>query len=297
MIVVFGSINLDLIFPLPHLPAPGQTVLGPSMQIEPGGKGANQAVAAARDGAKVVMVGAIGRDALAEDAVELMRASGVDTTRVARIKGTTGCAAICVDPAGRNLIAVASGANLAARQAQVPDELLGPRTTVLLQGEVDPAETAALIGRARAAGARIVLNLAPAASMPLDALKALDVLVVNEDEAAWLAGNLGVAATTAALHAALGIDVVQTLGGDGVEAVTAAGVFRQAGRAVAVVDTTGAGDCFTGVLAAALDRGMPLTAALARANAAAGLACTRRGTQGSMPMAAATDAALSGSRP
>ncbi len=293
MIVVFGSINIDLIFPLPHLPLAGQTVLGPSMQIEPGGKGANQAVAAARDGAKVVMVGAIGRDALAEDAVELMRASGVDTTRVARIKGTTGCAAICVDPAGRNLIAVASGANLTARQAQVPDDLLGPRTTVLLQGEVDPAETAALILRARAAGARIVLNLAPAGPITRAVLKALDVLVVNEHEAAWLAGHLGVAGGTAELHAALGIDVVQTLGGDGVEAVTAAGVFRVAGRPVAVVDTTGAGDCFTGVLAAGLDRGMKLTTALARANAAAGLACTRRSTQGSMPMAVETDAALS----
>ena len=118
MIVCFGSINLDLIFPLPHLPGAGETVLGPSMQIEPGGKGANQAVAAARDGAKVIFAGAVGKDALAEDAVELMRESGVDISRVARIKGATGCAAICVDPAGRNLIAVASGANLAARQAQ-----------------------------------------------------------------------------------------------------------------------------------------------------------------------------------
>src|SRR5882672_7999161 len=122
MIVVFGSINLDLIFPLPYLPAPGQTVLGPTMQVEPGGKGANQAVAAARDGAKVIFAGAVGRDSLAEDAVELMRASGVDISRVARVKGATGCAAICVDPLGNNLISVASGANLAARQDQIGDD-------------------------------------------------------------------------------------------------------------------------------------------------------------------------------
>ncbi|MCX7382504.1 MAG: ribokinase [Alphaproteobacteria bacterium] len=293
MIVCFGSINLDLIFPLPHLPVAGQTVLGPNMQIEPGGKGANQAVAAARDGAKVVFAGALGRDALAEDAVETMREAGVDITRVIRVKGAaTGAAAICVDPEGRNLIAVASGANQAAKQAQIEEELLGPRTTVLLQRETDPAETEALIARARAAGCRIVLNLAPPGPMSREALSALDVLVVNEDEAAWLTGHLGCPATTAGLHAALDIDVVQTLGADGAEAVTRVGTLRVAGRAITAIDTTGAGDCFTGVLAAALDRGATLALAMQRANAAAGLACTRRGTQGSMPKATETDAAL-----
>ncbi len=293
MIVCFGSINLDLIFPLPHLPVAGQTVLGPNMQIEPGGKGANQAVAAARDGAKVVFAGALGRDALAEDAVETMREAGVDITRVIRVKGAaTGAAAICVDPEGRNLIAVASGANQAAKQAQIEEELLGPRTTVLLQRETDPAETEALIARARAAGCRIVMNLAPPGPIAREALAALDVLVVNEDEAAWLAGHLGCPATTAGLHAALDIDVVQTLGAEGAEAVTRVGTLRVEGRAISAVDTTGAGDCFTGVLAAALDRGTTLKLAMQRANAAAGLACTRRGTQGSMPKAAETDAAL-----
>lgn len=292
MIVCFGSINLDLIFPLPHLPTAGQTVLGPTMQIEPGGKGANQAVAAARDGAKVIFAGAVGRDSLAEDAVELMRESGIDISRVARIKGATGCAAICVDPQGNNLISVASGANLAARQDQLGDDLLTPRTTVLLQRETDPGETETLIRRARAAGARIVLNLAPPGPLALDCLRALDVLVVNEGEAAWLAGHLGVPPATSALHAALGIDVVQTLGAEGAEAVTRAGTVRIPGRHVLVKDTTGAGDCFTGVLAAALDRGQPLATAMVRANAAAGLSCTRAGTQGSMPRAAETDAAI-----
>ncbi len=293
MIVCFGSINLDLIFPLPHLPVAGQTVLGPNMQIEPGGKGANQAVAAARDGAKVVFAGALGRDALAEDAVETMREAGVDITRVIRVKGAaTGAAAICVDPEGRNLIAVASGANQSAKQAQIEDDQLGPRTTVLLQRETDPGETEALIARARAAGCRIVMNLAPPGPIAREALAALDVLVVNEDEAAWLATHLGCPATTAGLHAALDIDVVQTLGAEGAEAVTRVGTLRVQGRAITAVDTTGAGDCFTGVLAAALDRGTTLKLAMQRANAAAGLACTRRGTQGSMPKSAETDAAL-----
>ena len=282
MIVTFGSINLDLIFPLPHLPVAGETVLGPAMTIEPGGKGANQAVAAARDGGRVVFAGAVGADALAQDALRLMRATDMDTSRVATAAAATGCAAICVDTEGRNLIAVASGANLAARQTQVEDALLGPDTTVLVQMEVPRGETEALIRRARAAGCRIVLNLAPAAALDEDALRSLDLLVVNEGEAGFLAGLLGCTASAAALHARLAVAVVVTLGESGLEAVTAAGAIRFQAHPVAVLDTTGAGDCFTGVLADAL----------ARANVAAGLCCTRAGTQGSMPMAAETDAEL-----
>lgn len=292
MIIVFGSINLDLIFPLPHLPAPGQTVLGPTMTIEPGGKGANQAVAAARDGARVVFAGAVGRDALASDALALMRATDMDISRIATADSATGCAAVCVDPAGRNLIAVASGANRAARQSQVENALLGPDTTVLLQMEVPRGETEALIRRAKAAGCRVVLNLAPAGPLDDDVLRALDLLVVNEHEAAFLAGQLGCAADAAGLHAVLAVDVVVTLGENGVAAATATGALRLPARCVQVLDTTGAGDCFTGVLVASLDRGLALPAALRRANAAAGLCCTRRGTQGSMPMAVETDAAL-----
>lgn len=292
VIVAFGSINLDLIFPLPHLPAAGETVLGPSMTIEPGGKGANQAVAAARDGAHVVFAGAVGGDALAQDALRLMRATEMDTSRIIAAPDATGCAAICVDPAGRNLIAVASGANLAARNGQVEDALLGLGTTVLLQMEVPRAETEALIRRARAAGCRIVLNLAPAAPLDEDALRALDLLVVNEGEAAFLARLLACEASAAALHGRLGVDVVVTLGEQGVEAATRTGSTQLPAHPVTAVDTTGAGDCFTGVLAAALDRDVPLLAALARANVAAGLCCTTRGTQGSMPVRAQTDAAL-----
>ena len=292
MIIVFGSINLDLIFPLPHLLKPGQTVLGPDMRIEPGGKGANQAVAAARDGAEVVFAGCVGRDALAEDALRLLRAGSIDTARILHADRATGCAAICVDPQGRNLIAVASGANLAARHTQVEDALLGPETTVLLQMEVPAAETEALIRRARAAGARVVLNLAPAAPLAADALAMLDLLLANEDEAAFLAAGTGCPATAAALHAALGIGIVITLGEHGVDAATGQGAWRLPAAAIEAIDTTGAGDCFTGVLTAAIDRGQPLELALRRATAAAGLCCTRQGSQGSMPESAETEAAL-----
>lgn len=288
MIVCFGSINLDLIFAVPALPLAGQTVLGPDMRIEPGGKGANQAVAAARDGARVVFAGCVGHDALADDALRLLRQSGIDIARVQSVERATGCASICVDAEGRNLIAVASGANLAARAAQVEDALLGPSTTLLLQMEVPPPEIEALIRRARKAGARIVLNLAPAGRLAPDALAMLDVLVANEDEAGFLAGLLGCAASATALHRALGVAVVVTLGEHGLDAAAAEGAWRLPAAPVAALDTTGAGDCFTGVLAAALDRGLALPAALARATRAAGLCCTRPGTQGSMPHAAET---------
>src|SRR4051794_32896002 len=210
MIIVFGSINLDLIFALDRLPQPGETLLGPGVSIQPGGKGANQAVAAALDGAQVAMAGAVGRDALAEGALTGLRAAGVELSRVAGVEAATGCAAVCTDREGRNLIAVGSGANLQARAAQVEDALLGPGSTLVLQMEVPAAETEALIRRARQHGARIVLNLAPAAPLAPEALRAIDVLIVNEHEAAWLAGHLG--ATVPGLHLALGVTVVRTLG-------------------------------------------------------------------------------------
>lgn len=261
------------------------------MRVEPGGKGANQAVAAARDGARVAFAGAVGRDGFADDALRIMRESGVDLAAVVACDAPTGVASICVDGQGRNLIAVSSGANLLARQDQVAVSQLGPATTLLLQMEVDPAQTAALIHRARAAGARIVLNLAPAAELETAALRAIDVLVVNEEEAAWLAARLSTGADAASLHAALGYAVVTTLGGDGVAAASSAGTRRLEAERVEVIDTTAAGDCFTGVLAASLDRGLAFEEALRRANVAASVCCTRRGTQGSLPTAAEIDAA------
>jgi ribokinase len=292
MIVVFGSINLDLIFALPAIPRAGETLLAPQVRIEPGGKGANQAVAAARDGASVVLAGAVGRDALADDALVLLRQAAVDLTRVAVSAAATGCAAIAVDPQGRNAIAVGSGANLLARAAQIEDALLGPRTTLLLQMECDAAETAHLIRRARAAGSRILLNLAPAGRLAPDALRMVDLLVANETEAAWLATELGTQADAGSLAASLGTAVVRTLGEAGAELANGDGVWTLAAHPVAAVDTTAAGDCFMGALAAAIDRGMALPAALRRAAVAAALACTRHGSQGSLPLAAETDAAL-----
>ena len=291
MVIVFGSINLDLIFNLPSIPQPGETVLGPSTRIEPGGKGANQAVAAARDGAAVTMVGAIGGDALGQGALDLLRQAGVNLDRVRTVEATTGCAAIVVDSAGHNAIAVGSGANLQVRASQVEPALLRPDITVVLQMEVPVAETAALIARARAGGARIVLNLAPAAPLPEDALRALDLLVVNETEAAWLAADLKAQPTAPSLRDRLGgVAVVVTRGAGGADIASQTGTWHEPAQRVVAVDTTAAGDCFVGVLAHRLDRGDTLRAAVSRANAAAALCCTRHGSQGSLPTRAQTDA-------
>ena len=291
-VLVFGSVAADLVFALPELPAPGLTVLGPGYAALPGGKGANQAVAAALDGAEAAFAGAVGADPLAEVALAGLRGAGVDLSRLAVAAAPTACAAVCVDPAGHNQIAVGMGANLSARAAQVEDAVLSPGTILLLQLEVPAAENAALIGRARARGARVLLNFAPAGEIDPGALGALDLLVANEHEAAWLAARLGCGADAAALHRALGIDVAVTLGEAGAAAATAEGAFAVAAFPVRAVDTTGAGDAWCGVLAAALDRGLPLPAAMRRAAAAAALCCTRPGAAAAMPRAAETDALL-----
>lgn len=291
MIILFGSINLDLIFSLPSIPRPGETVLGPATRIEPGGKGANQAVAAARDGAAVIMAGAVGHDALSDAALGLLRAAEVNLDRVVAVQASTGCAAIAVDPHGNNAISVGSGANLFARASQVEDPLLGPGATVVLQMEVQPAETAELIARARARGVRVVLNLAPATALPEAALRSVDVLVVNDTEAAWLASHLECEASAVSLRDRLGgVAVVLTRGGEGAEIASGDATWHEPARQVQAVDTTAAGDCFVGVLAHRLDRGDTLRAAVRRASTAAALCCTRPGSQGSIPTRLETDA-------
>jgi ribokinase len=292
-VLVFGSANADLVFAVPELPAPGVTVLGDGVRSFPGGKGANQAVAAARDGATTLFAGCVGRDAFADVATAALRDAGVDLSRLAVVEAPTGCAAICVDPSGRNQIAVAPGANLMARAAQVEDAALHPGVVLLLQMEVPAGEIVVLVRRAKARGARVVLNLAPPGELALDTLEALDLLVVNEHEAGVLAARLGCGAKAGALRAALsGADVVVTRGEAGAEAATAAGVITVPAFRVAALDTTGAGDCFCGVLCAGLDRGLTLEAAMRRASAAAAIACTRHGAAASSPTAAETDALL-----
>lgn len=292
MLLVFGSINVDLMFRVATLPGAGETVLGPSYVSAPGGKGANQAAAAARAGGTVRIIGRVGRDGFADLALGALRAAGVDTRGVVAGDAPTGCACIAVDDRGENQIIVASGANAQVAAEQVDDALLGPATTLVLQMELPRAATEAVIARARHRGARIVLNLAPALPLADEALRAVDVLAVNRGEAAALAARLGIAGGEAAALAAdlareLGGAVVMTLGRDGAVAAARDGTWRVGALPIIPVDTTGAGDAFVGVLAAALDDGAALAPALHRASAAAGLACLALGAQASLPDRAA----------
>jgi ribokinase len=296
MIVVFGSLNFDFLFTMDHLPSPGETALARRFQGVAGGKGANQAVAAARDGADVHMVGCVGRDIFGETLVNSLQEAGV-MCLISRSDTPTGCASVCVDGRGENAIAVAPGANLALRADAVPDHLLTPNTTVVLQMEVTAEENWRLLQRARAAGARTLLNVAPATFVPADALDLTDLLVVNRGELEALASTFGIALadhralaqTIAQRHA---LTCVVTLGGRGVFAVSAHDVLAIDAFAVEAVDTVGAGDTFCGVLAASLDRETSLGDALRRATVAAALACTKSGAQPSIPSAAETSAAV-----
>ena len=284
MIVIFGSINVDLIVPVPRLPRPGETVLGGDYALLPGGKGANQALAARRAGAEVILAGAVGADPFAGIALELLRRDGVDTRFVRIVESPTGCAAIMVSSTGENTIAVAPGANASARSNQVPDELLGAGTILVVQMEVPPRETALLIRRLRARGGCSVLNLAPATPIDVALLREVDLVVANEGEAAAMGSD-------PQRRARRGL--VVTRGSAGALAILRDGTrIEVPALAIEAVDTTGAGDTFVGVLAAALDLGSTLEAALRRASAAAGLACLARGAQTAMPSDEAISAAV-----
>jgi len=294
MIVCFGSLNMDLSLALPELPAPGQTVLTRTYATAAGGKGANQAVAAARAGASVRMVGRVGRDPFGDTLLEGLAADGIDIAGVKECDAPTGIAVVCVDAAGENQIAVASGANLKADAAQVPEGWLNPGATLLLQLEVPYAQCWALGRRARKRGARVVLNAAPAGPVEPDAF---DILVVNEGEARAVARHAGLrprdgTAAARALAARWGKTVVVTLGAEGARAFAPGAALAVKAPAIRPVDTTGAGDAFVGAFAAALDAGEDLAQALRWGSVAGGLACLAPGAQPSMPGAGAIRARL-----
>ncbi len=294
MILVFGSLNADFLLEVPHLPRPGETCLGANYLAAPGGKGANQALAAKRAGAMTVMAGCVGEDALAALALRDLEAGGIDLSLIRRDPHLpTALAAIVVDAQGQNQIAVASGANRAIRADSVPQDRLTPATLLVLQMEVPVAENWRLAARAKATGARILLNAAPAGPIDRSALAHLDWLVVNEGEALTIArafGFAGAEAIAASRHiaAAFGLTVIVTLGAAGAAAFAGAdAAWRVEALPIRPIDTTGAGDAFVGALAAALDAGADLPEALRSASAAGGLACLQRGAQSGLPFAEA----------
>ena len=304
MLLVFGSINLDIAMRTERLPAPGETVLGSACLVSPGGKGANQAHAARRYGMATMMVGAVGDDVFAAPALAQLVAAGVDVSRVQRVAGPTGCATVVVDTRGENQIVVVPAANLALLHTQVPDTLLAQAAAVLLQMETDAVQNERLLQRATAMGCLTVLNNAPAQALSNAVLESLDVLIVNEGELAFTVAGAGMvagdaAATLQALAVRHRLTAVLTLGSAGVLACTPDGAaIRLPALPVQVLDTTGAGDTFAGVLTAALIAALPargetaLRQALVQASVAAGLACTRLGAQVAQPDRAEIDAAL-----
>lgn len=285
MVVVFGSLNLDLVAGVARLPAAGETLLASGFAVSPGGKGANQALAARRAGARVRLFGHVGRDPLADDALALLRESGVDLGGVQPADGLTGVALIHVDAQGQNAITVAPGVNGRAHAALVPDSALVPDTTLVLQLEVPLVQVAALAHRAAARGARVVLNAAPATRLPASLLADVAVLIVNETEARVLAQDLGAADVRALCGRFAGTErtLVVTRGAQGAIYTSAEGVHERPAPRIEAIDTVGAGDAFTGALAAALDRGADIDRAISEALAAGALACTRPGAQAAMP--------------
>jgi len=302
-VVVVGSLNLDLIVRTPRLPERGETVLGSTSTTAAGGKGLNQAVAAARQGVRTAMIGAVGDDAYGAELCDIAAQEGIDVGGITRRVDTgTGVAHISVEDSGVNTIIVAPRANATvdADLVRRHQGIIRASSVVLLQLEVPLDGVAEAAELARDAGATVVLNPAPACPLPRDLLASCHVIVPNETEAALLTGHdtsseAGATASARAL-VALGARVaIVTLGHRGAVVATADGA-SQLVRAfpVAARDSTAAGDAFCGTLAAGLAQGRPMDAALQRASAAGALAATMPGAVPSLPTSAAVDALING---
>ena len=289
MIVVFGSINIDLVTRAERIPGPGETVLGGDYVTIPGGKGANQALAARRAGASVKMVGAFGADDFAKTALSLLRADGVDLSFSRETAKPTGAAFITVDTKGENAIVLAAGANALARAAQLESVAFGAGDLLLLQREVPIPEIEAAATLARARGAKVALNAAPAGAVSPALMQALDYLIVNEHEVEIVGAALGLSGNPIEIardiNANHGLVTLVTLGAVGGVAFKGSEEFHFSAPSVTVVDTTAAGDAFVGAFAAALDAGVTFGVALQRGLAAGSLACTKAGAQPSLPYA------------
>ena len=295
-IVVVGSANVDLVVRTERHPAPGETLLGTQFSVHRGGKGANQAVAAARAGVSVVMIGRLGEDDYGSLLRAGLRFEGIDDRFVGTCRhDPTGVALITVVDSGENTIVVVPGANALLREVHIRDaaeaDVFVDSAVVLAQLEVPLAAVRVAFEYGREHGARTILNAAPAMSVPLDVAILTDILIVNEHE---LQEMTGVSELNLALSAARATYpyVIATLGAAGARMIADGIDMTIPGHKPLVVDTTGAGDAFCGVFAASLCSGMTLDTALRRANAAGALATTVSGAQPSAPSETAVNAYL-----
>jgi ribokinase len=288
MIHVLGSINIDYSCSVGHLPRPGETIVGKSLFTTPGGKGANQAIAARRAGSPVTIIGAIGSDEVAEQALACLTEDGVDISQVKKVPGPTGCAFVFVDAASENQIVIVPGANAGVDEAQAREMAIEPGDVLLLQLEVPVSTVVAAADHASKRGATVVANLAPYQQLPAACFDNIDILLVNETEAGLLAADLNIESSgdnlAAGIAEHINATVVLTLGARGVIAVNKDQTLAISGVSVNSVDTVGAGDTFAGYLGAMLERSEPLQRACEIANSAAALACTKPGAQTAMPL-------------
>ncbi|MEU5768801.1 ribokinase [Streptomyces asoensis] len=289
-LLVVGSANADLVIGVERRPAAGETVLGSDLAVHPGGKGANQAVAAARLGARTALLARVGDDAYGRLLLDSQRAAGVDTAGVLEGGAPTGVALITVDPSGDNSIVVSPGANghLTPADVRAAAGLVRASRVVSAQLEI-PLETVVEVVRSLAPGSRFVLNPSPPRPLPAEVLAACDPLIVNEHEAAVILGEersgAGPEDWARTLLARGPRSVVVTLGAQGALVASAEGVARVPSLPVDAVDTTGAGDSFTAALAWRLGTGSSLAGAAAYAARVGAVAVTRRGAQESFPTA------------
>ncbi|KJS60275.1 ribokinase [Streptomyces rubellomurinus] len=295
-VLVVGSANVDLVIGVERRPAAGETVLGSDLAVHLGGKGANQAVAAARLGARTALLARVGDDANGRLLLESQRSAGVDTTSVLVGGAPTGVALITVDPSGDNSIVVSPGANgrLTPEDVRAAGPLVRASRVVSAQLEI-PLETVVEVVRQLPSGTRFVLNPSPPRALPAEVLAACDPLIVNEHEARVILGGEAIGDDPAAwareLLASGPESVVVTLGSQGALVASAEGeVVRVASVQVEAVDTTGAGDSFTAALAWKLGAGASLAEAAAYAARVGAVAVTRRGAQESFPTAAEVEA-------
>jgi ribokinase len=287
-ILVIGSLNADLVVRAPRFPAPGETISGEDLAIIPGGKGANQAVAAARQGARVSMLGRVGSDSFGPTLIDNLQQNHVDTTYVLTDKSATGTAIIVVDASGQNSIVLSPGANGKVSLADVDTFPFQSADMLLLQFEIPLEAVIHAASLARQNGLRVILNPAPARPIPDLLLADMDILVPNESELQLLSGQ-PVTDTDSAKSAARALlekgvkTVIVTLGANGALLVTDEKVTHIPTFKVEVVDTTAAGDAFIGGLAAALLKDKSLEEAVHYGNAAGALAATKFGAQPSLP--------------
>lgn len=291
MLIVFGSINVDLVMHVDSLPQAGDRQLVPSYDWRPGGKGANQAVAAARMETKTAMVGKIGEDGFGTRMVNTLKKSGVMTSGIAYGEQPTGTGTFFFDPSGTCMAVIASGANGEVSEDQMPGDILGGRNAILLQMEIPSEVNQAVIHRAAKTGATVILNLAPAYKIQHDVLTDVDVLVVNRQEGEQMAKALGldidknskILAQSLAREGNLTCIMTLSEQGSVLAHPDGSGMSCAAYTDIEVVETTGAGDAYCGVLAASIHDGVDWAEAMKRASIAASLTCRGVGAQDKMP--------------